>query len=143
VGYELRRYVAELAPPTWRPVMRLVAFEIADRSPDPKQLEPGDQMPDGSTRSRVWLEGHTGTSGQYIKGLTDYTGMKPRQICDALAALGKAGYEMRIQFTDDEGTPQFDSLGRPVFGREGKTMRFKVPLLGLAAVVDNSDRAAA
>lgn len=138
--------LAELAPTDWRPVMRLVAFEIADRSPDPAQAEDGDRMPDGSIRSRVWLEGHDAASGKYIKGLTDYLGMKPRQIGDALAALSAAGYEMRIQHTDEKGNPQFDSLGRPVFGREGRTMRFKVPALmpvaRLAAVDNRADAAA-
>jgi hypothetical protein len=137
VGYELRRYVAELAPPAWRPTMRLVAFEIADRSPDPSQLEPGDQMPDGSVRSRVWLEGHEGTSGKHIKGLTDYLGMTHRQICDALTALSGAGYEMRIQLADDQGNLMFDKLGRPIFARVGHAMRFKVPPLGVAVPVDN------
>lgn len=127
--------------------MRLVAFEIADRSPDPSQVKDGDALPDGSIRSRVWLEGHEGASGKYIKGLTDYTGMEARQICAALAALakgdpdkGQPGYEMRIQHRDEEGNPKFDSLGRPVFGREGRTMRFKVPPLNAAGVsVDNPD----
>lgn len=142
MGYELRRMLTELAPPAWRPVMRLVAFEIADRSPDPTQLEDGDRLPDGSIRSWVFLEGHEGTSGKYIKGLTDYLGMTSRQICDALAALSKAGYEMRVQLADQDGEPLFDRKERPVFARIGHAMRFKVPPLGLAAPVDNSPPAA-
>jgi hypothetical protein len=131
--------LAELAPPEWRPVMRLVAFEIADRSPDPAQLEDGDQMPDGSIRSRVWLEGHEGASGKYIKGLTDYLGMPKRQICDALKALSDARCEMRIQLTDDDGKPVFDKNGLPIFARIGHVMRFRIPPLGIAVPVDNPD----
>lgn len=127
--------LAELAPPEWRPVMRLVAFEIADRSPDPAQAEDGDQMPDGSIRSRVWLEGHEAASGKYIKGLTDYLGMPKRQICDALKALSDAGYEMRVQLTDDDGKPAFDKNGLPIFARIGHVMRFRIPPLDVAAPV--------
>jgi hypothetical protein len=122
--------------------MRLVAYEIADRSPDPSQLKDGDQMPDGSIRSRVWLEGHKGTSGSHIKGLTDYLGMPKRQICDALKALSDAGYEMRIQLTDDDGKPVFDKHHLPIFARIGHAMRFRVPPLVVAAPVDNPAPAA-
>jgi hypothetical protein len=129
--------LAELAPPAWRPVMRLVAFEIADRSPDPTQLESGDQMPDGSIRSRVLLEGHKNKQGKYIKGLTDYLGMEKRQVCDALAALSKAGFEMRVQLLDDTGHPMYDKLARPLFAVPGRAMRFKVAPLSLVLPVDN------
>jgi hypothetical protein len=117
--------------------MALVAYEIADRSPDPSQLEQGDLMDDGSIRSRVVLEGHRNQYGKYVKGLTDYLPMTKRQITDALKAIAGDGYEMRIQLLDQFGELRFDKDGEPLFAVVGQLMRFKVPPLVRLRVVDN------
>ena len=145
MGHELRRMLADSAPPTWTSVMRLVAYEIADRSPDPSQAQDSDWVSNGddgtmALRSRVLMHDHENRRGEIVKGLVSYTGMSPRGIARALQALAEAGYEMRIQLADEDGKPVYTKHGQPVYACEGHAMRFKV--VSLAGVPSNSQNPA-
>ena len=144
MGHELRRMLAETAPATWTANMRLVAFEVADRAPDPSQAKSGDMPPDGGgIRSRVLLTGHLSRRGEYVRGLTDYCGMNERTISRALQDLAAEGYEMRVQILGRDGEPLVDAKGRPVFACRGHAMTFRVPptvSLGVRSDTQTSER---
>ena len=116
MGSELRRMIRDGAPPTWTPLMRLVACEIADDARDP------DGSQDGLPWSAIPIQGHRDRRGRWRDGLTERTGMSARAISRVLTDLAAAGYEMR------------EIAGRRKDGRAavtapGRALRFRVPLL--------------
>jgi len=128
MGTELYRMIRDGAPPSWTPLMRLVAGAIADDAEDPRQREkrlqrgqrnPGDD--DGWPWSVIPVRGRH-RNGRWHDGLTERTGMSQRAIRRVLAELSAADYEMREQIDTDK-------RGRPVFAYPGRATRFRVPPL--------------
>ena len=118
MGTELRRMIRDGAPPSWTPLMRLVAMEIADDARDPSSGVPAD----GPPWSALPVEGRWDRRGRWRDGLTQRCGVTQRAISDALTGLARAGYEMRQAIGTDRN-------GRPVFAAKGHAMRFQVPPL--------------
>jgi hypothetical protein len=118
MGHELYRMIRDGAPPGWTVPMRLVAAMIADDARDPGQSTAKDG---GRPWSAIPVRG-SWADGEWRDGLTERTGMSEHTVRRALAALGRAGYEMREQVAAD-------SRGRPVFACKGHTLNFRVPPL--------------
>lgn len=119
MGHELYRMIRDGAPPGWTSAMRNVAMVIADDARDPSQGPPEDG---GWPRSAIPVCGYWTRDGQWRDGIAERTGLSERAISRVLAALARAGYEMRHQ----AGT---DRRGRPLFAYPGHAMRFRVPIL--------------
>jgi hypothetical protein len=118
MGYELRRMIRNGAPPSWTPLMRLVAMEIADDARDPRLNE---EPPAGGPWSALPVDGHY-VRDKWRDGLTQRCGVSARAISDALTSLARAGYEMRQSISTDK-------RGRPVYAAKGHALRFQVPTL--------------
>lgn len=113
------------APPSWSPLMRLVASEIADDAGDPgtHPLQDG-----GLPWSAIPVEGEF-RHGKWRDGLAERCGMSTRAISRVLADLAAAGYEMRQPITGRDGKPVTDKRGRLIFAANGHALRFVVPPL--------------
>lgn len=132
MGHELRRMISLGAPEEWTPLMRLVAFEIADDARDPRDGDP--PLPEGTWPwSKIPIEG-LWRKGKWVSGLAERLGMSARAISRTLGDLAAAGYEMRKPVKDKNGCPVTDKRGRLLFTAPGHALEFHVPWLPLREV---------
>lgn len=127
MGHDLRRMISLGAKEEWTPLMRLVAFEIADDARDPRDDD--SPLPEGTWPwSAIPIESKW-RNDKWVVGLAERLGMSARAISRTLTDLAAAGYDMRQPITDKDGCPVTDKRGRLVFAAENHAMRFRVPPL--------------